>query len=72
MPLLTVESLVMYEATVRRGPASLHAGQKGVSVLVTTLVITLGIGLGHDAGGELGHVPGDVTLMPSRVTVAEL
>ncbi len=72
MQLLTVESLVMYEPTVRQGPASVHAGQKGVSVLATTLVMTLDRGLGHDAGGQLRHVPGDVTLMPGRVTVVEL
>jgi hypothetical protein len=62
----------MYEATVRRGPASVHTGQEGVSVLTTTLAITLDRGLGHNAGGQLRHVPGDVTLMPGRVTVAEL
>jgi hypothetical protein len=60
----TVEKLVMYEVTVCSAPAGVHEGQDGVSVLVTTLVITL--------GGEVGHVPGDVTVTPGRVTVIGL
>ena len=54
------------------GTCQRDTGQKSVSVLTTTLVITLDRGLGHNAGGQLRHVPGIVTLMPGRVTVAEL
>jgi hypothetical protein len=61
---LTVENLVMYEVIVRSAPAGVHEGRDGVSVFVTTLVITL--------GGEVGHVPGDVTVTPGRVTVIGL
>jgi hypothetical protein len=64
MPPLTVEILVMYEVIVSPGPAGVHEGRDGVSVLVTTLVITL--------GGEVGHVPGEVMVTPGPVTVTGL
>lgn len=72
MPPLTVERLVMYEVIVSPAPAGVHEGQDGDSVLVTTLVITLGGELEHDAGGPVGHVPGEVMVTPGPVTVTGL